>query len=84
MAEVRGPNSLDLSGGVNDDRRLKVLTRQPVSATEGRTVRVTGTVGQLHAVSPSDRVPYLQEEGLSSQAETEPYLYDASVETLPG
>jgi hypothetical protein len=83
VAEVRGSRSLELSGaGLN--RRLEVLTRQPVSAAKGQTVRVTGTVGQLHVVSPSDRVPYLQEEDLYSQAETQPYLYAASVETLPG
>ncbi|MBW0093544.1 hypothetical protein [Pseudonocardia oceani] len=81
VAEVLGPATLAVSDGSVGGRTLTVLSRAPVTVEEGRAVRVTGRVGQLHRVTPSDGVPYSQ-TGLYARADTEAYLYDAVVEPL--
>jgi hypothetical protein len=82
VAEVVDAHTVELSGGDPRDVTVTVLTRTPVDVTEGAVVRVTGTVGQLHTVPASDRVPYVQRP-LYAPYETEPYLYDATVEDAP-
>lgn len=47
VSEVRGPRSLELSGGDFGEDTLLVVTAQPVKIAQGQVVRVTGTVGQL-------------------------------------
>lgn len=82
VSEVRGPQSFELSGGDFGDATLLVVTSRPVEIVRGRTVRVTGTVGQLHHSFPAEKVPYIQRD-LYTKYATEAYLYEASVESLP-
>jgi hypothetical protein len=82
VAEMHEPRWLEVSSDTGGEK-LTVLTLRPVTGLVGDAVRVTGNVGQLHHVSPSDRVPYLQED-LYSQATTQAYLYDAVVEPMTG
>ncbi|MDN5747340.1 MAG: hypothetical protein L0H64_02245 [Pseudonocardia sp.] len=83
VAEVTDRGAFELSGGDPRDRTLTVLTREPVDVRPGEVVQVTGTVGQAHTVAPADPVPYVQRP-LYAPYETEPFLFDATVEPLPG
>lgn len=85
VAAVRGPHAFELSGGDPGDDTLLVLppmAGRTVEVAPGQVVRVTGTVGQLHSSSPSEKVPYVQ-HSLYDKHTTEAYLYDAAVEPLP-
>lgn len=82
VSEVRGPRSLELSGGDFGDDTLLVVAAQPVKVAQGQVVRVTGTVGQLHSSVPSEKIPYVQKD-LYASYKTEAYLYDATVEPVP-
>lgn len=82
VSEVLGARSFELSGGDFGDEKLLVVTDRSTDVEEGRTVRVTGTVGQLHESFPSETHPYTQ-AGLYAKHSTEAYLYDATAERLP-
>lgn len=70
------PVTLELGSGYGP---MTVLARDPVTATPGSTVRVTGTVGQLQHLFPEDKAPYTQDH-LYRQSTTDAYLYDATIE----
>ena len=82
VSDVRSPQVFDLSNEDFGDKKLLVVTDQPVEVSEDEVVWVTGTVGQLHTAVPSERGPYIQEE-LYARHNTEPYLYHATVEPQP-
>jgi hypothetical protein len=81
VSEVRGLRELAVTGGSRGSA-VTVLTRGPVGVDAGRPVQITATVGQLHTASPSDRLPYLQQD-LYPAGGIEAYPYDVSVEPLP-
>ena len=79
--DVLAPRVFELSDEHRGDKLL-VVTDQPVEVSKDEAVRVTGTVGQLHRSVPSERVPYFQQD-LYTRHETDAYLYNATIESLP-
>lgn len=82
VSEVLAPRSFELDGVDYGDPSLLVQTPEPVVVEEGQVLRVTGTVGQFHRLSEDDYAPGSYD--LYEDYETEPYLYGATVEVLPG
>ena len=80
VAERPAPDQLALSGMGGT---LTVLATGPVTVQPGQVVRVTGTVGQLHTLVPAEQAPYIQ-SSLYDEASTDPYLFDATVESATG
>jgi hypothetical protein len=80
--DVLAPRVFELSDDHYRDEKLLVVTDQPVDVSKNETLRVTGTVGQLHRSVPSERVPYIQQD-LYTRQETDAYLYHATIESLP-
>lgn len=80
--DVLAPRVFELSDEHYRDEKLLVVTDQPVDVSKNETLRVTGTVGQLHRSVPSERVPYVQQD-LYTRQETDAYLYHATIESLP-
>lgn len=79
VTEVLGPRSFELDGARYGDDSLLVQTPEPVVVEEGQVLRVSGTVGQFHRLSENDYAPGSYD--LYEDYETEPYLYEAAVET---
>lgn len=77
VAEVHSPDHFELADA-ESSARLPVVARHPVHVVAGEPVRVVATVGQLRHWTPSEQLPYIQDD-LYSKRQTETYLYDADV-----
>jgi hypothetical protein len=81
VTDVLDPRHLELAGEDYGEESLLVRTVEPVGVVQGQVVRAVGTVGQYHLFLEEEGVPPVQYD-MYEEYETEPYLYDATVEVL--